>query len=130
MHSLANRADSAVVRNVTESMATSKWAAVLPISDLLLKHRRQIKRFDISAHDFYALCLTKLNRRQFCFNRLYEAVPVHPRDLAVEFQNVHVEGMLTSWAHFGRLDARYSRQSGCQITDVLLPLLDKRWQFL
>src|SRR5579863_4789627 len=130
MHSLANRADSLVVRNVTESMATSKWAAVFPISDLLLKHRRQIKRFDISAHHFHALCLTKFNRGQFCFNGLYKAVPVHPRDLAVEFQNVHVEGMLTSWAYFGRLDTRYSRQSGRQITHVILPLLDKRRQFL
>src|ERR1700685_1936386 len=99
MHSFADRADSLVVRHVTESVPTSKWAAALSISDFFLKHRRQIKRLDISAHDFHALCLTALNRRQFCFHRLYEAVPVHSRGLAVEFQNMHIEGMFTFRTH-------------------------------
>src|SRR5271156_4361180 len=102
MHPFTNRANPLVVTNVAERMATFERATGFPVGDFLLKHRLQIKRLDVSTHDFDALCLTQLNCRQFSPDRLNEAVAVYPCDLAVEFQNMHIEDMLTSRTHFGR----------------------------
>src|SRR5271157_2820876 len=109
MHSFTNRTNPLFITHVTERMATFERATGFSISKFLLKHRLQIKRLDIPAHNFHALCLTKLNRRQFCLDCLYEAVAMYPRDLAIELQNMHIEGMLTSRAYFGRFDAGYGR---------------------
>src|SRR5579863_3792890 len=107
MHPLANRTNPLVIAHVAESMSTLERTSVLSIRDFLLIHRSQVERLHISAYYLHAFCLTKFDRRQFRFDCLHKAVPVHPRCLAVELENVHIKRMLTSGTHFGRLDTRY-----------------------